>query len=375
MVLFDSASTFWRNTLLKSNARSDIAQRLQNQLIEDYENIHNQNKVIMCSGLRDILSEVIPEMKENGRWVIYNTASAYDAMTEIFPNLKIRVPYEIRHKKRKTSPVLKYAEESMLTMWDYMDPLTDTDESYKVIRWDKIDNPILVFTNGGIPRIKIFNKKGEEQTGTYIGKKFHKANITKARAFDYTIIDGRYTLVGVVTLHGVDPKHEGGAHYTSYFLGPRRTSATKMSPKISANLVWYHYNDLGPSFEEIDFLPQTGVWEESHENMPAMYFYARTDLLSLGEPVKAKSPKKSPKEENLANEGFHYRRIDRPDGYTIFGLKDMTFLKKNIASFRDLYISDPEIIRTIYDPVTITWRVPSKRALEVEKKLKKISGL
>lgn len=329
MVLFDSISPFWRknimdvdvsainytgkifgaarvdeaprqgirgDTLITSTSKMrDVARKIQAQMKEDYATTHAGKKVIKCTMLRQLLAEVAPSMKQRGQWVLFNTGAVYDAIVNVFPELSMDIPYQIHRwvvsedgQGRYDPDSVDYASEASITMWDYLDPLTDvgSEQDYKEIRWDLVDNPVLVFYNGGAPRVRNFGRSGRERGYVYIqGDRTHKMmrhefDIIKARSFGMTIIDDRYRLVGVITLEGVSPVNEGGSHYTAHFLGTDEH--------------WYYYNDIGARVMRVESLPEEGVWVEGGSSMPSMYFYQRMRRPFPVNPSK-KSPKTTPK--------------------------------------------------------------------------------
>ena len=177
------------------------------------------------------------------------------------------VPFQIHRwsdelKGWKIEPV-KYEKLSTFAMWDFLDPLTNIGKGsdYKEIRWDLLRARGIVFYNGGTPRIKRLNSKGLEKGVNIIDGVTYPFSVNKIRAFDKTIMNNRYGLVGVITLQGVSPTGEGGSHYVAYFLG--------------GDQKWYYYNDLTSRIVEIKDLPNDGVWVENNGKMPSMYFYQK----------------------------------------------------------------------------------------------------
>ena len=314
MVLFDSISPFWRKNIMDvdistidytgkifGTAVTSIdtmdkmrshALKIQEQIKKDYTETHADKRIVKCTILRQLLAEVVPNMRPHGKWVLFNTGAVYDAIVDVFPDLSLDIPFQI-HRWIKDSSYEKggtyisdsvdYTKESSLTMWDYMDPLTDleTAHDYKEIRWDLIDSPVLVFYNGGTPRIRNFAKDGVEKGYIYIKGDIsgtvekHAFDIFKKRSFGLTIIDDRYRLVGVITLEGVSATKEGGSHYTSHFLG------------VDKN--WYYYNDIGAVVAKVDSLPDEGVWVEKGSSMPSMYFYQKIRGPLIEKPIRKKT--------------------------------------------------------------------------------------
>ncbi|HMP27998.1 MAG TPA: ubiquitin carboxyl-terminal hydrolase family protein [Saprospiraceae bacterium] len=384
IILFYGASNFWRDVILGKESldtEDKLAIQVKEQLEYDYDAMRNRGETIKCSKLRSFLLKRVPDLKQNTSWVIYNAGAAYEAIVNIIPNFLIDIPIQIHRFKRGTykADSVKYVREAMLTFWDYMDPLTDIEsgKDYKKIRWDLIQSPILVFTNGGAPRIKKLNETSEEKGETYIMGKKHKFKVNKARKFGKTIIDGRYDLIGVVVLQGVSEKKEGGSHYISYF-----------KDDIDQ---WFKYNDMSASIKKINDIPQKGVWVEEGGSMPSMYFYRKTSNkpkiesspwvmvppteLSIGESTSEDSPvQKSLTKSSKTLEGseIDYRRIDRQDGYTLVYIKDKTFAKTKIGKFKNLLEVTPQTTRTMLEPNLVMWRVPTTTMKGVERKIAKI---
>jgi len=295
MVLFDSASQFWRDNILRKDVGSieyptalgvcDIrggsqidtvdklkrhAKKVQDQLRTDFLELHRSGNVLQCTPLRQLLQECFPDMKPRGHWSFYNVAAAYNLLSELFPDIKTEYPVRIRRWNAKTetyeSAPIRYESKALTTAWDFMDPLeVERGADYPEIVWERINSPVIVFYNGGLPRIKKLNEAGRERGFVTIAgiKTFY--NIKKARPFEETIINGRYELIGVITLHGVAPNQEGGVHYTAHF----KTKGGQ----------WYYYNDSGRIIRKTPRLPVSGVWQESNGNMPSMYFYRRLKAL------------------------------------------------------------------------------------------------
>jgi hypothetical protein len=384
MVLFDNISPFWRKNIMDVNvdtieySRSvcdtkskvdtidklkDHAKKIQDQMKIDYKTLHADKKIIKCTILRHLLSECLPSMKPNGSWVMFNTGATYEAIANIFPGLLIDVPIQINRWSDEIGDYIPdsvdYAKEALLTMWDYLDPLIDIEEraDYKEIRWDLMDSSILVFYNGAIPRIRKFNESGNEDGYVYINGEKHSFDVTKARKFDYTIIDGRYRLIGVVTLEGVSPTSEGGSHYTAHFLGTDNK--------------WYYYNDLGAIIKPVNgSLPLDGVWIEENHKMPSMYFYQKIAVVPHS-PIPKKSRSPSPvkstkrKEEVYQGRKLRYRKSLTPvDGSVIYFVHDET---SNISIVPHLDKLSP---LTKVDDRTRMWNLPLSKTKQFEEKIK-----
>lgn len=287
IVLLENISPFWRKAIMeadldkvtyrrnaceKPESKIDTIPKLreysksvQRQIKADFKAMPiSQN--LQCSMLRSLLIDCLPSMKKKNSWVIYSVVNIYDALSSMFPGLVIDVPVQIHRWKsqlnRRIPDPINYQRESTLLMWDYLDPLVGSrGEDVKQIRWDLFESPVIVFYNGGTPRIKTFNQAGREKGVNIIARDNYPFDVTKARAFGETIINGRYELVGVITLLGVPIKGEGGSHYVGHFMG------------TDGN--WYFYDDMISKIVLVEKLPVTGVWKEEKGQMPAMYFYQK----------------------------------------------------------------------------------------------------
>lgn len=241
-----------------------LAVSVQKQLKEDYESLTG-NKSIRCGGLRLLMLRCMPKLKTALGWVMYSSEQIYATLANLFPGMLLKVPYQSFYWDEDTEEHVDEGvierNEALLQVWDFMEDPFREDASYRKIRWDLYDSPTLVFYNGGTPRIKHFNKTGQEKGTTYAYGSKVKFDVVKHAKLSEYILNKRYRLVGVITLHGVDPKSEGGAHYTCYYL--------------NGNDRWYHYDDTSSITEEVESLPTSGVWVESNGNMPSMYFYER----------------------------------------------------------------------------------------------------
>ena len=284
MVLFANVSTFWRDHLLKadvskfiypakvcngnSNMMRIISTKMQEQMKEDVASLQRGEGIVKCTDLRKLFAQCIP-LQVKGMWVMFNVGSMYSSIADFFPELLLDIPIRVhswdRLSKKFTPRSITYQKEAVSTFWDFMDPLSDVEPgtAYKEIVFEAIQTPVLVFVNGGIPRVKKMNSLEPEKTISVIDGVARAVRVTKKRAFGDRIIDGRYRIVGVVILEGVPEHGEGGSHYTAYFL----TSTEK----------WVFYNDIGAKLVEISALPSS-VWEDKDRKMPAMYFYQRVKV-------------------------------------------------------------------------------------------------
>jgi hypothetical protein len=418
MVLFDSISPFWRKNIMDVNVSAinytgrisgaDVtsintvdkmrtqARKIQAQIKDDYSSTHGlgvsgEKKIIKCTMLRQLLAEVVPSMRPYGRWVLFNTGAVYDAIVEVFPDLTLDIPYQIHRwvpgdfgteDSGYSSDSVDYASEASLTMWDYLDPLTDLEEhhDYKEIRWDLIDTPVLVFYNGGTPRIRNFGRSGRERGYVYIQGdrtgtiKKHEFDIIKGRSFGPTIIDDRYRLIGVITLEGVSPTNEGGSHYTAHFLGTDEN--------------WYYYNDLGVSGArgatviKVDHLPDEGVWMESGSSMPSMYFYQKVKGPYIEKPPLRRTIRRgptpggrisrSPEPEIYIYKGtmLDYKKIR--SGSDPYDISYMYFVYDKTKNFDLSAILDKMIPFTHIEKGVRMWKVDDKNRTGFEAEIKTI---
>ena len=331
----------------------DQAQKIQDQLKLDYDRLASSKERIYCSQLRTLLAQCQPTMKKGSQWVIYNVAATYNVLADLFSDLKIPVPEQISRWNGKEYiwdlPVT--VRLASLTMWDFLDPLTDhePEHDYKSIRWDLIQAPFLVFQNGGVPRVKKFDDPRSEKTSVMVLNTKYESEIAKARIFGETILDGRYRLVGGVTLHGVSPDGEGGGHYTSYF--------SKLGEE---GVTWYEYDDLQSVITPMTKLaPDT--FREVGGRMPAMFFYERVG----GGPTEYVPPPK-PKDQPYVYTGTNltYKVIHRADAWVFVYAIDLT------PTMRLLGYLDRLNPTTIVAPNSRFWRIPLVQLETLEKKLK-----
>jgi len=291
IVLLENASSFWRMNLMESDVDSFVygkgtcnvlggsriityadmrehTRKIQTQLKEDFKSLHSPKASgIMCTRIRSLLQECLPEMKQRNDWVTFNVSAIYDVLVGMFPVLIMDVPIRI-HKwslaKNTWIPnPIQYEKVALFTMWDYLDPLTNVEKggNYKEIMWNLLQSQTLVFYNGGTPRIKNFGEMGKEKGVNIISGGRYQFSVQKIRAFGPTIIGGRYRLVAVITLQGVSPQGEGGSHYVAHFLGTDGR--------------WYYYNDQSAVITPVKNLPNSGIWKEERGMMPSMYFYQK----------------------------------------------------------------------------------------------------
>lgn len=267
-----NVSRFWRWAILFSNPTIHskgfencpkerinlLTEEVQQDLTNSFVSfVVHKSESKKCTRVRELMSECL-NLKEAGRWVTYNVADLYSTLGALFPLLNLDIPYRTYRNVPDKGLVrgwLRYSKEPMLTMWDFMDP-HQTEDTHKRIEWNMFRSPVLVFTNGGTPRIKHFGSTDPERVK--IAHSSTKRLIEKRDAFGDTIINGRYQIIGVILLLGVSQDQEGGAHYVSYFK--------------STDESWYYYDDLRENILQIS-APPDNIWNEVGGSMPAMYFY------------------------------------------------------------------------------------------------------
>lgn len=351
-IMLETQSNFWRHTIFdwkpenNQSINPDLAKQVQTALLEDYEALHKpETETVECVNLRELLAVQDPLMKRSsGGWKMYEPGSTYATFVQLFPNLAIDAPVRMIRPEIEEVESIKYKTNAAFTFSDFMiGPTPEDDEDYQEILWDEIQSPALIFTHQGAPPIKIFDSLEDED----------KLEYEKVRAFGPKIINDRYKLTGVVVLHGRITKTGGGGHYTCYFL--------------AKDGQWYHYNDLGPSFEligKVEDLPRKGIWEQSSQLLPTMYFYVldkgRKGL--EGGPGVQTVSKVEEKKEVFRNKDFDYVRVDRPDGGVIFVVefKNQTVKATVLKAIADLKRSETTVVETKVSEHKIAWRVPSE---------------
>lgn len=199
------------------------------------------------SPVRSALLEMLPDLKSHdGSWLSFSTSALYDALADLFPRLQAHCPVALVDQHRTVRRRLRRF--NLLQMWDFLDPLTQTEGTYENILWEQLEEPALVFQNGGLPAIKAFDSLEAELVVT----DRETVLVSKARTFGETILGGRYRLMGVVTL-------VNDTHYVACV----RTSAG-----------WCYYDDSGPVFVLLNRLPD-GTFHQTSARRPELFFYAR----------------------------------------------------------------------------------------------------
>lgn len=254
-VILDCDSDFWRRTIFTHNPTTREGKKFRTALFDDYREMES-GETLECGKVRSTLLPLLPDMKCGRRWVFYNVGEVYDAIADLFPELKMTIPEKIRRGKKRV-----FVKEHLATI-AFPDFLGHDESDPKEILFDDLTSEALVFLNGGVPRIRVFDRTGVEKGWTHYGNTKHHFAFDKTRAFGETILDGRYRLVGIVTLLGVGEIGEG-SHYIAYVLKGGE---------------WYLYDGAGDQpYTRLTKLPRAGVWEDRHGRFPAMYFYAKTE--------------------------------------------------------------------------------------------------
>lgn len=279
MILFFSPTDFWKRGILESDIVSTnytgrecdlinpsdpktlvkLAARVRSVLRTDYNRLVSREVGVVCTDLRKLLATCVRDLRVNNRYTIFNDRDIYTALTDLFKDTKITIPYSSVIKANNVSEV----RVSSIDIRDYFASYTTETPSLMA---DLINSEVLVFYNGGSPRVKNFTSVGEESGEIKLDNFSYPYTIEKSRVLGPIILEGRYRLIGVVTLQGVPRDGEGGKHYTSHFL----------SKSADNTETWYKYDDLkgfATPIGNIDSLPESGVWKESSGNMPSMFFY------------------------------------------------------------------------------------------------------
>lgn len=262
---FDPYSVKYESSFCETKAKEIVdipafVKEIQEQIRHDLSQIHSGVTKHSCSRLRSLLAACLPSMKTGKDWGFFSVRELYSAFVSMFPRLQMLAPTQKMADGKPVEPVIDQLFK-IFTMWDYMDAHTNIEDKYIKILWDRIETPMLVFTNSLAPRITEFNKLGIEKGVHRINDKKIPWKAEKGRKFGETIIGGKYELVGVITITGVKKGGEGGSHYVCYFK--------------TADGNWNYYNDMKNYAIAITKLPKVGVWTEDEGYVPEMYFYRK----------------------------------------------------------------------------------------------------
>lgn len=261
MILLTGKSPVFRETISSVSSRFTKQNgKLRLSLLEDLKNIKNRDQrvsgVLTCKNTRDILSTLIPQMKEGGSYCMFSAPEVYSVLTDVFPKLKIQVDVVVHGADGVAGKKERVKRElALFQFWDFMDTYTESTKFEKIM-WHSVgknNNELLVFQNGGMPPVTKFGDKSPETIG---GKTYTKRDCFSERL----VLGGKeYELFGIVILHGTSPGKDGGIHYTSFIK--------------RENGVWWHYNDIGPQFTPMPKQALNFLFEERPGYKPEMYFY------------------------------------------------------------------------------------------------------
>jgi hypothetical protein len=381
MVLLYSIDSFWKSVIFEDTKGTiknlvttpDVCKNpkvnykvltneIKKQIIKDYEDL-GKGEPKRCSKLRSLLATCLPQMKENGQWVMFNVGAVYEALATVFPELTLKIPTQIF---KKVDGEIEYVLQSnsqdevpLLSFWDFMDA-NDQHEgaaAYKALAFDKVESEILVFYNGGTPRIKKLNETGVEKGYFMIDNTKYLFEANKARAFGESILGGPndkfgYDLVGVITLEGISPNNEGGSHYTAHYKGNDGK--------------WYYYNDLGAIVKPVNSLPIVGVWTEAQGKMPSMYFYKRQKKMVSLKKTNINNITKSPMPKNpWIGQSIDIKWVQRPDSFVMVFVTDKTV---NTLKIKYLDTIKPEPVTKLSEEKRV-WRVPDDQFDDLFRKL------
>ena len=274
-ILFKSTSSFWRDRIFSRTYSVedfdllrckdhykvpeqvlDYSIKIRNELVGLYATIMKGNN-IFCSRLRPMFNECLGDLQVNGQWITYSPNIIYGLLADLYPDIKLISKYELLIENYNE---VHSQEVAYFAMTEFMEVFED-----KVIRWDLMDNEVLVFHNTGAPIIR-YDKIGIERNEIKYDNTNVISEVNKVNAFGEYILDGRYMLIGVITLQGYILGQEGGIHYVGFY---KNRSGR-----------WIYYNDTKDTERELDALPHEGVFRYMNQNLPYMYFYQLINNLS-----------------------------------------------------------------------------------------------
>lgn len=267
--------------LLNIEETVNYASEVRRTLTDEYNLIHNlvRNSLpkstrssshmnITCNIFRRILAKCLPSIAHRGKYVTYNVTDIYSLLTDLFPALKIKAPFEFQ---TNTKPKSRGSELiSAFPMWDFvgksiieikkgeMIPVEPTE--YKEYLWEEFTCHILVFTNTSAPVILNFGDLQPERSTAVVGEGSYISIIEKQRVFDEVIL-GKYRLTAAIMLLDYIPGKESGTHYVSYFVDPQQR--------------YYFYDDIGPKLINIDGYPPEIFGYTKDLGIPQLFIYAR----------------------------------------------------------------------------------------------------
>ena len=248
MILLDNKYSYWRDIIFSTDPSKtvyasgtcgfgndeiveaqieiqNLAYQFQTAFRDDYDLLNTKGKTSeKCVDLRHILGRCDSDIS-SGR--MYQSGHLYSAITDLFPLLKTRVQYFLPPDKK----TLKL--EQPKTLYEVADFVVNSDK--KIYDWKLYDADILVFENGGVPRVKNFTELGREVGYNMIFGTKYSYDVTKTAILDFFILDGKYELVGLVMLHGISDKREGGNHFTSFYKISALAESTFSGAKSTKN--------------------------------------------------------------------------------------------------------------------------------------------
>jgi hypothetical protein len=272
-LLFCGRGVF-RDILLNNPTTSDF-ENAKKFIREVYTKIFEERTSSTCIDVRKELLKFIPQLQdEYGNWETYPVDHVYSVIAEKYHMaipfsyetyvVNSRGPHLIRNEIVKDH--LSFSFEEFMTTGNEVFGNFSRDPSeysiHKMVNWGSIGSDYIVFYNSNT-NIRGYNTLGTEQYAV----EDETVSIKKTNIFDETIIDGRYHLVGVISLVGVIPgEMDSGRHYTSWFK--------------DASGRWYEYDDL-KDVTFIGFNPSSLVkhlwfnYSPRHHSIPVMYFYEK----------------------------------------------------------------------------------------------------
>lgn len=232
------------------------ARDIQTALLEDYSLILS-GRTTKCFNFRFQLARCLPGLREDDEWALYNIGAFYNMLTQIFPNLKLRVPRVFTGQNGDIHILDKY--EAMISITEYiLAPNVEIgDIESGAILWDAYSFPYLIISNDSV--IKKIGEVGREVSYYYVGDERRLLETEKHRKLDEHILNGRYELISVALLKGVKSGREGGEHYVGFFK--------------NEDGMWSYFDDLRGVYSSPS-LPRY-VFEEKGDTKPNLFIYRR----------------------------------------------------------------------------------------------------
>jgi hypothetical protein len=246
-----------------------LSYSVQDSLFEDYLLLTTGTEKIKCTDIRIALSQCIPEMRQNGDWVMYGAQTIYGLIAQLFPALLLggvkKYTYEI------SNPTNFYWKTDLgkFAFFPVSEYLSDAGEQYD---WSDIAqrSNVIVFFNDGSKYMQLDTQAPEfVEVDEYVNKVLTRTRhqYEKVRTLGVKLKDSKiqginqFELMSVVHIHGVQPHGEGGIHYTA---------------SINTTDGWMSYDDTG-GFEPIElyYLRET-LFQERNRTRPELFFYCKT---------------------------------------------------------------------------------------------------